>query len=103
MLAADQDGAVHGVNIYYPIYCNRQFLQLLTKDSKDVEGLSRRYILNLYNNESLLNEDIKQASLLPSIPLATITTTMDNLRVNSGLLPTDLADQKTTHNCAPSK
>jgi len=79
---------VDGIIVYYPIFGNRQdqYLQQITDDSKDVEGLSHRYIFKLYHNERFLDEDMTQKSLLPCTPLACLKI-LDYLRVYNSILP----------------
>ncbi len=88
ILTSNQDGAVDGIIVYYPIFGNRQdqYLQQITDDSKDVEGLSHRYIFKLYHNERFLDEDMTQKSLLPCTPLACLKI-LDYLRVYNSILP----------------
>ena len=74
--------------MYYPIFGNRQdqYLQQVTDVSKDVEGLSYRYIFKLYHNERFLDQDKSQKSLLPCTPLAVLKL-LDYLRVYNSILP----------------
>ncbi|KAL2036833.1 hypothetical protein N7G274_010376 [Stereocaulon virgatum] len=88
ILAANVDPAVDGIIVYYPIFGNRQdqYLQQCTDVSKDVEGLSHRYIFKLYHNERFLDERMTQKSLLPCTPLAVLKI-LDYLRVYNSILP----------------
>lgn len=88
ILAANTDDAVDGIIVYYPIFGNRQdqYLQQVTDVSKDVEGLSHRYIFKLYHNERFLDERMTQKSLLPCTPLAVLKI-LDYLRVYNSILP----------------
>lgn len=74
--------------MYYPIFGNRQdqYLQQCTDVSKDVEGLSHRYIFKLYHNERFLDGQMTQKSLLPCTPLAVLKI-LDYLRVYNSILP----------------
>lgn len=74
--------------MYYPIFGNRQdqYLQQVTDVSKDVEGLSHRYIFKLYHNERFLDKNMSQKSLLPCTPLAVLKI-LDFLRVYNSILP----------------
>ena len=85
---ANQDVSIDGIIVYYPIFNNRQdqYLQQVTDDSKDVEGLSHRYIFKLYHNERFLDELQTQKSLLPCTPLAVLKI-LDHLKVYNGILP----------------
>lgn len=57
----------------------------MTDISKDVEGLSHRYIFKLYHNERFLDRT-NQKSILPCTPLA-ILKILDYLRVFNNILP----------------
>jgi methylenetetrahydrofolate dehydrogenase (NAD+) len=74
ILAANQESKVDGIIVYYPIHGNRQdqYLQQLVDVGKDVEGLSHRYIFNMYQNVRFLDEGNQKKSLLPCTPLAVI-------------------------------
>lgn len=88
ILAANQDDGVDGIIVYYPIFNNRQdqYLQQLTDVSKDVEGLSHRYIFNLYQNNRFLDDLKLQKSILPCTPLAVIKI-LEYLRIYNIILP----------------
>lgn len=88
LLAANKDDAVDGIIVYYPIFNNRQdqYLQQITDVSKDVEGLSHRYIFNMYQNIRFLDEQKMQKSVLPCTPLAVIKI-LEYLRVYNTILP----------------
>jgi methylenetetrahydrofolate dehydrogenase (NAD+) len=74
ILAANVDPEVDGIIIYFPVFNNRQdsYLQQLTVAEKDVEGLSHRYLFNMYQNTRFLDVAQTQKSLLPCTPLAII-------------------------------
>lgn len=74
ILAANQDDSVDGIIVYYPIFNTRQdqYLQQIVDVSKDVEGLSHRYIFNMYQNIRYLDDQHMQKSVLPCTPLAVI-------------------------------
>ena len=88
LIAANQDEAVDGTIVYYPIFGDRQdqYIQQVIDDAKDVEGLSHRYIFKLYHNERFLDQNQSQKSLLPCTPLA-ILKILDYLRVYNSILP----------------
>lgn len=88
ILAANQDDLVDGIIVYYPIFNNRQdqYLQQIVDVSKDVEGLSHRYIFNMYQNVRFLDEERLQKSVLPCTPLAIIKI-LEYLRVYNIILP----------------
>ena len=88
ILSANEDENVNGIIVYYPIFNTRQdqYLQQVTKDSKDVEGLSHRYIFKLYHNERFLDDQQNQKSLLPCTPLAVLKI-LDYLKIYNTILP----------------
>ncbi|KAI9781233.1 MAG: NAD-dependent 5,10-methylenetetrahydrafolate dehydrogenase [Candelina submexicana] len=88
ILVANKDDEVDGIIVYYPIFGNRQdqYLQQITDVSKDVEGLSHRYIFNMYQNIRFLDQEKLQKSILPCTPLAIIKI-LEYLRVYNTILP----------------
>ena len=88
ILLANRDTDVDGIIVYYPIFNNRQdqYLQQVTADSKDVEGLGHHYIFKLYHNERFLDDQRKQKSLLPCTPLAVLKI-LDYLKIYNSVLP----------------
>ena len=85
---ANQDETIDGIIVYYPIFNSRQdqYLQQLTDIGKDVEGLSHRYLFNLYQNNRFLDEANTQKSILPCTPLAVIKI-LEYLRIYNTILP----------------
>jgi methylenetetrahydrofolate dehydrogenase (NAD+) len=89
ILAANVDSDVDGIIVYYPIFNNRQdqYLQQIVDVSKDVEGLSHRYIFNMYQNIRFLDPETKrQKCLLPCTPLAVIKI-LEYLNIYNTILP----------------
>lgn len=88
ILAANQDDGIDGIIVYYPIFNSRQdqYLQQLIDVSKDVEGLSHRYIFNMYQNNRFLDQEKLQKSILPCTPLA-IVKILEYLKVYNAILP----------------
>ncbi|PGH26809.1 hypothetical protein AJ80_01575 [Polytolypa hystricis UAMH7299] len=92
ILAANTDPDVDGIIVYYPIFNNRQdqYVQQLVDISKDVEGLSHRYIFNMYRNIRFLDPKpagaCKQKSILPCTPLAVIKI-LEYLQIYNTILP----------------
>ncbi|KAI9846525.1 MAG: hypothetical protein M1837_003946 [Sclerophora amabilis] len=88
ILAANHDDHVDGIIVYYPIFGNRQdqYLQQITDVSKDVEGLSHRYIFNMYQNIRFLDDENLQKSILPCTPLAVIKI-LEHLQIYNTILP----------------
>lgn len=89
ILAANVDPDVDGIIVYYPIFHNRhdQYLQQIVDVSKDVEGLTHRYIFNMYQNIRFLDPDTKrQKCILPCTPLAIIKI-LEYLNIYNTILP----------------
>ncbi len=88
ILAANEDITVDGIIVYYPIFNSRQdqYLQQLIDVGKDVEGLSHRYVFNMYQNIRFLDEQKLQKSILPCTPLA-IVKVLEYLKVYNTILP----------------
>ncbi|KAH1369497.1 hypothetical protein KXW30_009175 [Aspergillus fumigatus] len=89
ILAANADSDVDGIIVYYPIFNNRQdqYLQQIVDVSKDVEGLSHRYIFNMYQNIRFLDPETKrQKCILPCTPLAIIKI-LEYLNIYNTILP----------------
>lgn len=89
ILAANTDSSVDGIIVYYPIFNNRQdqYLQQIVDVSKDVEGLSHRYIFNMYQNNRFLDPETKrQKCILPCTPLANIKI-LEYLNIYNTILP----------------
>lgn len=77
-----------GIIVYYPIFNNRQdqYLQQIVDPAKDVEGLSHKYIFNMYQNIRFLDPDNKQKSVLPCTPLAIIKI-LEYVKIYNTILP----------------
>jgi methylenetetrahydrofolate dehydrogenase (NAD+) len=89
ILNANSDNTVDGIIVYYPIFNSRQdqYLQQIVDMSKDVEGLSHRYIFNMYQNIRFLDGEAKrQKSILPCTPLANIKI-LEYLNIYNTILP----------------
>lgn len=88
IIAANSDDDVDGIMVYYPIFNNRQdqYLQQIVDISKDVEGLSHRYIFNMYQNIRFLDSAQQQKSILPCTPLAVIKI-LEYLQIYNTILP----------------
>lgn len=89
ILTANADPAVDGIIVYYPIFNNRQdqYLQQIVDVYKDVEGLSHRYIFNMYQNIRFLDPETKrQKCILPCTPLANIKI-LEHLNIYNTILP----------------
>jgi methylenetetrahydrofolate dehydrogenase (NAD+) len=88
LIAANADQTIDGIIVYYPIFNNRQdqYLQQIVDVSKDVEGLSHRYIFNMYQNIRFLDDTQTQKSILPCTPLAVIKI-LEYLRIYNTILP----------------
>ncbi|PGH12728.1 hypothetical protein AJ79_04089 [Helicocarpus griseus UAMH5409] len=89
LLAANADPDIDGIIVYYPIFNNRQdqYLQQIVDITKDVEGLSHRYIFNMYQNIRFLDPPRNsQKSILPCTPLAVIKI-LEYLQIYNTILP----------------
>ncbi|KAJ5290991.1 methylenetetrahydrofolate dehydrogenase [Penicillium angulare] len=89
ILSANTDSEVDGIIVYYPIFNNRQdqYLQQIVDVGKDVEGLSHRYIFNMYQNIRFLDPETKrQKCILPCTPLANIKI-LEYLNIYNTVLP----------------
>ncbi|KAF8542965.1 hypothetical protein BDD12DRAFT_916082 [Trichophaea hybrida] len=88
IITANIDRQVDGIIIYFPVFNNRQdsYLQQLTVPEKDVEGLSHRYLFNMYQNTRFLDQKKTQKSLLPCTPLAIIKI-LEHIGVYNPILP----------------
>lgn len=88
IIDANNDDAVDGIIVYYPIFGSRQdqYLQQIVSIDKDVEGLSHRYIFNMYQNIRFLDEESTKKSILPCTPLAVIKI-LEYLRIYNTILP----------------
>lgn len=89
ILSANNDASFDGIIVYYPIFNNRQdqYLQQIVDVGKDVEGLSHRYIFNMYQNIRFLDPETKrQKSILPCTPLANIKI-LEYLNIYNTILP----------------
>ena len=88
IITANTDPAVDGMIVYYPIFGDRQdqYLQQIVDISKDVEGLSHRYIFNMYQNIRYLDEAQQLKSILPCTPLAVIKI-LEYLQIYNTILP----------------
>ncbi|CAG8953774.1 hypothetical protein HYFRA_00006665 [Hymenoscyphus fraxineus] len=91
IVEANNDDSVHGIMVYYPIFSitSRQdaYIKELVDSSKDVEGLTHKYVFNLYQNNRFLDPPTNQLkSTLPCTPLA-ILKILEYLRVYNSILP----------------
>jgi methylenetetrahydrofolate dehydrogenase (NAD+) len=88
LIDANNDAAVDGIMVYYPIFGNRQdqYLQQIVSTGKDVEGLSHRYIFNMYQNIRFMDPASTIKSILPCTPLAVIKI-LEYLRIYNTILP----------------
>ncbi|PLX94007.1 MAG: methylenetetrahydrofolate dehydrogenase, partial [Desulfuromonas sp.] len=73
--AANDDDAVNGIMIYYPIFGNEQdrYLKDVVDYRKDIEGLNSFWIHKLYENERLVSGDNQHGkAVVPCTSLAVI-------------------------------
>ena len=90
----NNDTKVDGIMVYYPIFGDRQdqYLQQIVDVGKDVEGLSHKYIFNMYQNIRYLDDARLKKSILPCTPLAIIKI-LEYLQIYNTILP----DQNRLH------
>jgi methylenetetrahydrofolate dehydrogenase (NAD+) len=89
IIQANSDDKIDGIIVYYPIFSSRQdqYIQQLVALRKDVEGLSHRYVFNMYQNIRFLDPPANtQKSILPCTPLAVIKV-LEYLRIYNSILP----------------
>jgi methylenetetrahydrofolate dehydrogenase (NAD+) len=88
LIRANNDDKVDGIIVYYPIFGNRQdqYLQQIVDISKDVEGLSHKYIFNMYQNKRFLDDAQTKKSVLPCTPLA-VCKILEHLQIYNSILP----------------
>jgi methylenetetrahydrofolate dehydrogenase (NAD+) len=89
LLIANSDPSVDGILVYYPVFGSRQdeYIRQIVSIDKDVEGLSHKYIFNMYQNIRFLDGDKQlQKSILPCTPLAVLKI-LDYLQIFNKILP----------------
>lgn len=89
IINCNADETVDGIIVYYPIFSSRrdQYVQQLVSLDKDVEGLSHRYVFNMYQNIRFLNPPTNtQKSILPCTPLAVVKV-LEYLHIYNSILP----------------
>jgi methylenetetrahydrofolate dehydrogenase (NAD+) len=89
IISANADENINGIIVYYPIFSSRQdqYIQQLVSLNKDVEGLSHRYVFNMYQNIRFLDPPTNtQKSILPCTPLAVVKV-LEYLRIYNSILP----------------
>jgi methylenetetrahydrofolate dehydrogenase (NAD+) len=89
-VAANQDDAVDGILVYYPIWRNNQqqdrYIQETVALSKDVEGLCHTHLFNMYHNVRFLDPPTNlKKSILPCTPLA-IVKALEHLQIYNPIL-----------------
>ncbi|KAK3298981.1 uncharacterized protein B0H64DRAFT_86523 [Chaetomium fimeti] len=90
VVEANNDNAVDGMLVYYPIWRNNQqqdrYIQETVALSKDVEGLCHTHLFNMYHNTRFLDPPTNQKkSILPCTPLA-IVKTLEHLQIYNPIL-----------------
>lgn len=90
IVAANQDDAVDGIIVYYPIWTNNQqqdrYIQETVALSKDVEGLCHTHLFNMYHNVRFLDPPAnRKKSILPCTPLA-IVKALEHLQIYNPIL-----------------
>ncbi|KAK3372548.1 hypothetical protein B0H63DRAFT_439815 [Podospora didyma] len=90
IVTANQDDAVDGIIVYYPIWPTNQqqdrYIQETVALSKDVEGLCHTHLFNMYHNVRFLDPPTNQKkSILPCTPLA-IVKALEHLQIYNPIL-----------------
>ncbi|KAK2069675.1 hypothetical protein P8C59_004230 [Phyllachora maydis] len=90
IVAANEDPAVHGIMVYYPIWAGNpthdNYIQETVALPKDVEGLCHRHLYNMYHNIRFLDPPANtRKSILPCTPLA-IVKTLEHLQIYNPIL-----------------
>lgn len=88
ILSANADSSVDGIMVYYPIFGARQdqYLQQVVDVNKDVEGLTHKYVSNMYRNVRFLDDAQQCKSILPCTPLAVVKI-LEHLQIYNPILP----------------
>lgn len=70
--AANEDPAVHGILIYYPVFGGQMddYIQNIVSIKKDVEGMNYKYRFALYHNERFVEPG--KRCIVPCTPLACV-------------------------------
>lgn len=89
-MTANNDDAVDGILVYYPIWPNNQqqdrYIQETVALSKDVEGLCHTHLFNMYHNVRFLDPPANlKKSILPCTPLA-IVKALEHLQIYNPIL-----------------
>ena len=74
IIEANEDTAIHGIFIYFPVFHNEQdsYLRNLVDYRKDIEAGSIYWTRKLYNNDRYVDGDKSRKALLPCTPLAIV-------------------------------
>ncbi|KAG9235031.1 methylenetetrahydrofolate dehydrogenase [Amylocarpus encephaloides] len=91
VLAANSDSTVNGIIVYYPIFSRTSgqdsYVKELVDLSKDVEGLTHKYVFNMYQNIRYLDAPTNNVkSILPCTPLAVVKV-LEYLQIYNSILP----------------
>jgi len=85
---ANEDPAIHGIFVFYPIFKDERDAQIrdMIIPHKDIEGLSRFWSDKLYANERYVDKAKKKKAILPCTPLGILKSLayVDNLDELSG-------------------
>ncbi|KAI9491291.1 hypothetical protein BDB00DRAFT_833832 [Zychaea mexicana] len=71
---ANEDKAVNGIMVYYPVFGGKQdaYLQSCVSELKDVEGLCHKFVFNVYHNVRYMDEQETMKCIIPCTPLAIV-------------------------------
>lgn len=86
--AANEDAAVHGIMIYYPVFGGDrdQYLQNSVKPLKDVEGLCHQWRYNMFHNVRFIDDAKTQKCIIPCTPLAVVKI-LEHIGAYNRILP----------------
>jgi methylenetetrahydrofolate dehydrogenase (NADP+)/methenyltetrahydrofolate cyclohydrolase len=72
--AANADGGVHGILVYYPVFGTEHdgYIRDLVEPGKDIEGLHPFWARCLYENKRFLDDAKTKKAILPCTPLAVL-------------------------------
>jgi methylenetetrahydrofolate dehydrogenase (NAD+) len=89
-MKANEDDAVDGILVYYPIFPKNpsqdKYVQETVDLTKDVEGMRHTYLHNMYHNIRFLDPpENKKKSILPCTPLAVVKI-LEHLQIYNPIL-----------------
>ncbi|KAI8884391.1 NAD(P)-binding protein [Backusella circina FSU 941] len=85
---ANEDKAVNGIMVYYPVFGGKQdlYIQNCVSEIKDVEGLGHKFVYNVYHNIRFMDEIETMKSIIPCTPLACVKI-LEYIGVYNSVIP----------------